>query len=95
MPAPATRDVMGHAGNCVCSWCLATRPLPTLGDAYREARARSSLALTLQQASLLHKFTHKWNDDRARRGEQPYHADEALTKGLEALIAMLTEGAQA
>jgi hypothetical protein len=87
-----------HAANCVCSSCLARRPtLTKLEGALRAERGRSDSIQRLDtyQRRLLHTFTARWNADRARRGQPAVTANDALTQGLEALIAMVTEGANA
>jgi len=78
--------------------CLAKRsaitPLETELRAER-SRADSILRLDTYQRRLLHTFTARWNADRARRGLlSPIAAHDALTQGLEALVAMVTEGAK-
>ena len=88
-------DVVGHAKNCVCSWCLASRPLPTLGDAYRGALTPKRRQLTQKQTRLLSEFTEAWNRDLKKRGREPVREDEALTEGLRALLELVNEGAKA
>lgn len=59
------------------------------------ARANSVLRLDTYQRQLLHTFAARWNADRKRRGHHvPVAAHDALTQGLEALVAMVTEGAK-
>lgn len=87
-----------HTANCVCVACLATRPgLSSLEGELRAERSRSDSVLRLDtyQRRLLHTFAARWNADRTRRGQSSIPAHEALTQGLEALVAMVTEGAGA
>ncbi len=59
------------------------------------SRCDSILRLDTYQRRLLHTFAARWNADRARRGLlSPIAAHDALTQGLEALVAMVTEGAK-
>lgn len=58
-------------------------------------RSDSILRLDTYQRRLLHTFAVRWNADRARRGLTSVQAHDALTQGLEALVAMVTEGAKA
>ncbi len=87
-----------HAANCVCAACLAARPFVSpLELELRAERGRcdSILRLDTYQRRLLHTFTQRWNADRARRGlVSPIAAHDALTQGLEALVAMVTEGSK-
>jgi hypothetical protein len=55
----------------------------------RSARADSIVRLDTYQRRLLHTFTKRWNADRERRGLSPVLAHDALTQGLESLIAMI------
>jgi hypothetical protein len=86
-----------HAANCVCVSCLARRtgvtPLESELTAER-LRADSILRHDAYQRRLLHTLTARWNADRARRGLLPVAAHDALTQGLESLVAMITEGAR-
>lgn len=87
-----------HGANCVCVACLAARPgITALEGELRAERARcdSVLKLDTYQRRLLHTFAARWNADRARRGQSSIPAHDALTQGLEALVAMVTEGAKA
>jgi hypothetical protein len=87
-----------HAANCVCVACLASRPAITsleLELRAERARADSIMRLDTYQRRLLHTFAARWNADRTRRGQSSIPAHDALTQGLEALIAMVTEGANA
>jgi hypothetical protein len=87
-----------HAENCVCAACLAARTFVTpleLELRAERGRADSIVRLDTYQRRLLHTFTARWNADRARRGQHsPIAAHDALTQGLEALVAMVTEGAK-
>ncbi len=89
---------MNHGANCVCAACLGAKPaISPLDLELRAERLRcdSILRLDTYQRQLLHTFTARWNADRARRGElSPIAAHDALTQGLEALVAMVTEGAK-
>jgi hypothetical protein len=89
---------MSHAANCVCVACLAARPgISPLESELRAERSRcdSILRLDTYQRRLLHTFAARWNADRARRGLlSTIPAHDALTQGLEALVAMVTEGAK-
>ena len=58
-------------------------------------RCDSIIRLDSYQRQLLHTLTARWNADRARRGLTSVQAHDALTQGLEALVAMVTEGAKA
>jgi hypothetical protein len=91
-------DPSCHAANCVCAACLARRPGVTPLELELRAerdRANSILRLDSYQRRLLHTFAKRWNADRARRGlHSPIAAHDALTQGLEALVAMVTEGAK-
>lgn len=87
-----------HASNCVCVACLASRPgITPLESELRAERLRadSIMRLDTYQRRLLHTFAARWNADRARRGQSPVPAHDALTQGLQALVAMVTEGANA
>jgi len=86
-----------HAANCVCVACLAQRPgITGLETELRTERLRSDSIMRLDtyQRRLLHTFAMRWNADRARRGLTPVQANDALTQGLESLVAMVTEGAK-
>lgn len=87
-----------HALNCVCVVCLGARPgiTPLERELTAERlRVDSIVRLDTYQRRLLHTFTARWNADRARRGLlSPIAAHDALTQGLEALVAMVTEGAK-
>jgi hypothetical protein len=91
-------DPSCHGANCVCAACLGAKP--TISPLELELRAErmrcdSIVRLDTYQRQLLHTFTKRWNADRARRGElSPIAAHDALTQGLEALVAMVTEGAK-
>lgn len=90
-------DDTSHAASCVCSACLNARPgLSPLESELRAERARadSIMRLDTYQRRLLHTFAARWNADRARRGLTSVQAHDALTQGLEALVAMVTEGAK-
>ena len=82
-PAPPPTS---HAANCVCASCLALRPLSTLAH---QMRSDSIVRLDSYQRRLLHTFTIRWNADRHARGLPQKTTIDALTGGLEALIAML------
>lgn len=89
---------LSHAGNCVCVACLAARPgITSLESELITARAQSNSIMRLDtyQRRLLHTFVVRWNADRARRGLTHVQANDALTQGLETLVAMVTEGAKA
>lgn len=77
-----------HTANCVCASCLACHPLASELKSER-LRADSILRLDGHQRHLLERFTKRWNADRLRRGLGPKLAHDALTEGLEALIAMI------
>lgn len=67
---------------------------PTLNEALiteraRAARVDSIIRLDTYQRRLLNTFAKRWNSDRERRGLSPVLAHDALTQGLEALIAMI------
>jgi len=84
------RAITGHDQQCVCNACL--EPAGTVHDALIAARAiRSDSIVRLDghQRCLLNTFTKRWNSTRAARGLAPKTATEALTEGLEALIAMI------
>ncbi len=86
-----------HGANCVCAVCLGGRPaLTELESTLLTQRLRSDSILKLDtyQRRLLHTFAARWNADRARRGLLPVPAHDALTQGLESLVAMVTEGAK-
>jgi len=86
-----------HTANCVCVACLAARPgISGLESELRTERLRSDSIMRLDtyQRRLLHTFAVRWNADRARRGLMPVQANDALTQGLETLVAMVTEGAK-
>jgi len=89
--APGSGEHTSHASNCVCAACLALKPAPTLNEALHTERTRSDSILRLDsyQRSLLNTFTKRWNADRAARGRAPVLAHDALTQGLESLIAMI------
>jgi hypothetical protein len=59
------------------------------------SRCDSIMKLDGYQRCLLHTFAARWNADRTRRGQPSIPAHDALTQGLEALVAMVTEGAKA
>lgn len=87
-----------HGASCVCVVCLTAKPaLTALETELRTERLRSDSILRLDtyQRRLLHTFAVRWNADRARRGLTSVQAHDALTQGLEALVAMVTEGAKA
>jgi hypothetical protein len=89
--APGLGEHTSHAANCVCVSCLACRTNTTLETELRVERLRADSVLRLDghQRHLLERFTKRWNADRAHRGLAPKLAHEALTEGLEALIAMI------
>jgi hypothetical protein len=91
-------DPSCHGANCVCAACLGSKPvISPLELELRAERLRcdSILRLDTYQRQLLHTFAARWNADRARRGLLPVPAHDALTQGLETLVAMVTEGAKA
>ncbi len=78
----------------MCASCLALRPssaphplVATL--AAERLRADSIVRLDTYQRQLLHKFTARWNATRMARGLSPVLAHDALTQGLESLIALI------
>lgn len=82
----------GHTRNCVCVSCLATRASITeLEGMLRTERTRadSIVRLDTYQRRLLHTFVSRWNETRKARGLSPVLAHDALTRGLESLIAMI------
>lgn len=96
IPRPPTTTIT-HAASCVCAACLASRPFVTpLELELRAERGRcdSIVRLDTYQRRLLHTYVARWNTDRARRGLTAVQANDALTQGLEALVAMVTEGAK-
>lgn len=94
MNAPTER----HTDRCVCPACLADRfpslQNPTANEALileraRSVRSDSAMRLDTYQRRLLDTFAKRWNADRAARGLSPVLAHDALTQGLESLIAMI------
>jgi hypothetical protein len=88
-----------HTDRCVCSECLRSKFPDVIGisvnDALAVERSRPKpRTLTLSQVHKLDTLAKRWNEDRARRGLTPIDADDVLTKGLQALIDLVTEGAQ-
>lgn len=80
-------EAKAHGDRCVCNECM-----PSLDQMLARARATRSDSiqrLDTYQRRLLHTFTRRWNADRERRGLRPVLANDALTQGLEALIAMI------
>jgi hypothetical protein len=55
----------------------------------RATRRDSIVRLDKYQRQLLETFMDQWNAHRATLGKKPKTANEALTEGLETLIAML------
>lgn len=81
----------------MCAACLAARPAISALEAELRAerlRCDSILRLDGYQRRLLHTFAARWNADRARRGLLPVQAHAALTRGLESLVELVTEGAK-
>ena len=84
---------MTHGDRCVCVECFRSKmsTLPTVSESLRieRQRADSIVRLDTYQRKLLDTFTKRWNATRAPRGLRPKQANDALTEGLEALIAMI------
>lgn len=87
-----------HSAQCVCPACMHTAfpslRAPTINEALVIERARSQrvdsvVRLDSYQRRLLSTFTQRWSADRERRGLSAVLAHDALTQGLEALIAMI------
>lgn len=89
--APGSGEHTSHSSNCVCASCLACRPTTSLEGELCAERLRSDSIVRLDgyQRRLLNTFTKRWNAERANRGLAPKLANDALTQGLEALIAMI------
>jgi hypothetical protein len=90
---------VSHGLQCVCVECM-RRQFPNdsrhsegrlLQAALTAERRRSDgvQRLDTYQRRLLNTFTKRWNADRERRGLSPVLAHDALTQGLESLIAMI------
>lgn len=94
--APGSGEHTSHAANCVCASCLAIRPTTPLESSLvaERGRADSIVRLDTYQRRLLHTFTSRWNDTRKARGLSPVLAHDALTQGLESLIAMIEMAGQ-